>query len=160
MNQNKQQKFRQVLGRFATGITVITCRTPDGELGGATVNSFASLSLNPPLVLWSIDKTSDQFAAFAQATHYAVNILSEDQQALSDHFAKPSTDKYNGLAYTHGLGGAPLFGDDICASLECRIDQRIEGGDHMILIGEVLQVCDYDKRPLLFFGGGYTTLIK
>lgn len=157
MSTLDQQEFRSVLGTFATGVTVITCRNAAGHAAAMTVNSFASLSLCPPLVLWSIEKTSDQFDAFAEATHYAVNILSESQQEISNHFATPGTDKFAGIDHTSGHQDLPLL-PDCCGVIECKISERYDGGDHIILIGHVLATQKTNKKPLIFHGGQYGVL--
>jgi len=157
MSELDQQEFRSVLGTFATGVTVITCRDAEGHAAAMTVNSFASLSLNPPLVLWSIEKTSDQFDAFAEATHYAVNILSESQQDISNHFATPGTDKFDGVDHMSGHQNLPLL-PDCCGVIECEIVERYDGGDHIILVGRVAATQKTDKKPLIFHGGQYGAL--
>lgn len=149
--------FRSILGSYATGVAVVTCRDNQGRPAAMTINSFASLSLSPPMVLWSIDKTSDQFAAFQEAEFYAVNVLSDGHQKLSGHFATSHPDKFDGIEYTEGLAGMPLL-PDCCASLQCRIVTRYEAGDHVILIGEVLDMAKADRRPLIFHNGCYGTL--
>ncbi|MEL7389867.1 MAG: flavin reductase family protein [Pseudomonadota bacterium] len=151
--------LRKVLGRFATGITVMTCQTSKHGLAGMTVNSFASLSLNPPLILWSIDKGSDQFDQFAESSHFAVNVLSSDQLGISNNFAKPSPDRFRNVHYSIGFSGAPLL-EGVVAQLQCRVKERLEAGDHILIIGEVLHATSTDKEPLLYFGGQYMQLAK
>lgn len=107
--------FRRALGNFATGITVITATAPNGEKVGVTANSFNSVSLEPPLILWSIDKRSGSFKVFEQASHFAVNILAADQIDLSNHFARPSEDKFAGIDHDQGAGEAPILRD--CAAV-------------------------------------------
>lgn len=145
--------FRRTLGEFATGVTVITT-TVDGVSYGLTSNSFSSVSLEPPLVLWSIRRESQSFAAFETCEHFAVNVLADDQIALSQLFAKSGPDKFRGVAHTRGLGEAPLL-QDIAASFECRRTQAYEGGDHLILVGEVEAFSRYDRAPLIFAKGRY-----
>lgn len=145
--------FRRSLAEFATGVTVITTSV-DGQRSGLTSNSFASVSLDPPLVLWSIRRESKSFAAFAACTHFAVNILAEDQIALSQHFARSGPDKFADIDYFTGEGGAPLFAD-VAASFECVRSQAHDGGDHLVLVGEVLRYSRYDRQPLLFVKGRY-----
>jgi flavin reductase (DIM6/NTAB) family NADH-FMN oxidoreductase RutF len=149
--------LRQALGAFATGITVVTARGSDGQLAGVTVNSFASVSLNPPLVLWSLGNNSPSLAVFAGASHYAVNVLAADQQALSQRFATSQNDKFSGLEISEGAGGAALL-PGCCAWFECRIVARHPGGDHVILVGEVEAFRSNEKSPLIYFGSGYCTL--
>ncbi len=146
--------FRDALGHFATGVTIVTTRDAEGEPVGVTVNSFASVSLEPPLVLWSLAKKSWSLPAFQQAGHYAVHVLASDQQALSDRFARASTDKFGGLDVVEGEGGAPLLAG--CAAVfECSVEHRYEGGDHLILVGRVLNFSSAEQAPLLFHRGRY-----
>ncbi|WP_342640970.1 flavin reductase [Rhodoligotrophos ferricapiens] len=145
--------FRRSLGEFATGVTVITT-TVDGVSYGLTSNSFASVSLNPPLVLWSIRRESQSFAAFESCSHFAVNVLAHDQIAVSQHFARSGPDKFADLAVSAGAGGAPLL-NDVVASFECRRVQTYEGGDHLILLGEVETFRRYERPPLIFAKGRY-----
>lgn len=145
--------FRRSLAEFATGVTVITTSV-DGQRFGLTSNSFASVSLDPPLVLWSIRRESKSFAAFAGCSHFAVNILADDQIALSQHFARSGPDKFRELDCPAGEGDAPLFAG-AAASFECVRSQTIDGGDHLVLVGEVLRYSRYDRQPLLFVKGRY-----
>jgi flavin reductase (DIM6/NTAB) family NADH-FMN oxidoreductase RutF len=149
------KELRDALGRFATGVTVITTVTPGGPLG-ITANSFASLSLDPPLVLWSPARTSSRFAAFEAASHFAVHVLAEDQRALAEHFALKG-DGFERFGFAPGLGGAPLL-DGCAARLECRHAARFDGGDHLICVGEVLRLATGDRPPLVFHRGGYRGL--
>jgi flavin reductase (DIM6/NTAB) family NADH-FMN oxidoreductase RutF len=145
--------FRRSLAEFATGVTVIATSV-DGERFGLTSNSFASVSLDPPLVLWSIRRESKSFAAFAACSHFAVNILAEDQIELSQRFARSGPDKFRDLDCHAGKGDAPLFAG-VAASFECVRSQTYDGGDHLILVGEVLRYSRYDRQPLLFVKGRY-----
>ena len=150
--------FRRALGNFATGVTVITACTPDGEKAGVTANSFNSVSLEPPLVLWSIMKTSSSVEIFEKASHFAVNILAADQINLSNHFARPSDDKFADVAYEDGLGQAPLL-PECSARFQCENFERVDGGDHWILIGKVVAFDDIGRSPLLYHGGAYSAVI-
>ncbi|CAM5761488.1 flavin reductase family protein [Bosea minatitlanensis] len=145
--------FRRTLGEFATGVTVITT-TVDGASYGLTSNSFSSVSLDPPLVLWSIRRESQSFAAFEACTHFAVNVLADDQIALSQLFAKSAPNKFQDLVHGRGRGDAPLL-HGIAASFECRRTCAYEGGDHLILVGEVETFSRYDRAPLIFSKGRY-----
>lgn len=146
-----ERELRDALGRFATGVTVVTTMAASGPLG-ITVNSFASLSLDPPLVLWSPARRSSRFGAFEAATHFAVHVLAEDQRALAVAFAsKPWAE---GVAWSEGLGGAPLL-DGCAARFECFHAARFEGGDHLICVGEVRRLVTADRSPLLFHRGAY-----
>jgi len=147
--------FRRALGRFATGITVVTARASDGAMAGLTVNSFNSVSLEPPLVLWSLGRASPSHEVFERASHFAVNVLSAEQIALSNHFSRSGSDKFSGVEWSAGLHGAPLL-VGCCAWFECRVAARHPGGDHTIFIGEVEKIRDDVKRaPLVYFGGEY-----
>lgn len=148
-------QFRRALGRFATGVCVITANPPGHRPFGLTVNSFASLSLTPPLVLWSLQKTSDTMDAFTAATQYCVNVLAEDQQALSGRFAKKGEHDLQDGDYLTGETGLPVLKGAL-VSFECAIDARHDGGDHVILVGEVRAMTAGEPgRPLLYFDGGY-----
>ena len=151
------QAFRRALGAYPTGVTVVTALGPGGEPVGITVNSFASLSLEPPLVLWALNVRSPKVAAFERAPHFAVNVLAEDQADLSKRFASREANLFVGLDVKAGIGGLPLL-KGTAAHIQCRAYARHEGGDHMILVGQVEQF-DYvaKKRPLVFWAGRYHT---
>jgi flavin reductase (DIM6/NTAB) family NADH-FMN oxidoreductase RutF/DNA-binding MarR family transcriptional regulator len=146
--------FRRCLGQFATGVTIVTARSGD-ELVGMTANSFSSVSLDPPLVLWSAKRTSSSFAAFEAAAHFAVNVLASDQVHLSKHFGRSGHDKFAGIPWRAGLGGSPIL-DGAVASFECRRTVDYPGGDHLIFIGEVQRFARYDREALLFAQGLYS----
>jgi flavin reductase (DIM6/NTAB) family NADH-FMN oxidoreductase RutF/predicted transcriptional regulator len=150
--------FRRALGNFATGVTVITAKTPTGQKTGVTANSFNSVSLDPPLILWSIDKRSGSCAVFEEATHFAVNILAADQIPLSNHFARPSEDKFANIEHSEGLGGAPIL-PHCSAVFQCESYQTVDGGDHWILIGKVEQFEDAGRSPLLYHQGSYSVVL-
>lgn len=158
---SEHRQFRDCLGCFATGVTVMTCRTADGSPSGITVNSFSSVSLDPPLVLWNIAKDSRSTAAFLDAGAFVVNVLAEDQQPLSAHFAqseRPRFDQIEGLAASESAEGQPVL-PDCLAYLHCRTNIVHEGGDHYILIGEVLEFeLGRARKPLLYYGGRYRSL--
>lgn len=145
--------FRQCLGKFATGVTVVTCRGVAGPCG-ITANSFSSVSLEPPLVLWNIAKVSNSLQVFLDAEYFAINILGADQQALSLHFAEPDHTRFNGIEYTTSTKDVPLLPDTI-ACLECRTRQIYDSGDHYIIVGEVEDYRSDDSEPLLFYAGQY-----
>lgn len=150
--------FRRALGNFATGITIVTAKGPDGEKVGVTANSFNSVSMDPPLILWSIDKRSSALETFRNASHFAVNILASDQSDLSNNFAKPQDDKYANIQYLDGMGGAPVF-EGVAGYFECESWQFVEGGDHWIIIGKVENFVDASKPPLVYHQGGYSMVI-
>lgn len=151
--------FRDTLGRVPTGVSVITTRGPDGVLDGVTVGSFGSLSLDPPLVLWSLDRTANCFPAFKACSHFAVNILAEDQTDLSNIFASKQERPWGELEHSPAPEtGAPLF-PGCCAYLECAAEASQPGGDHDIFIGRVIRLEQAAAgRPLLHFGGAYRRL--
>jgi flavin reductase (DIM6/NTAB) family NADH-FMN oxidoreductase RutF len=151
-----QRHLRQALGRFATGVTVITTRTPAGKLEGLTANSFSAVSLDPPLVLWSLRRNAPSLASFLDAGYFAVNVLTAGQSELARHFATPAPDKFAAIASTAGLGGCPLL-PDILASFECSTEHMVTGGDHIIFIGRVHRATYRDGEPLIFSAGQYCT---
>jgi flavin reductase (DIM6/NTAB) family NADH-FMN oxidoreductase RutF len=150
-----ERELRDALGRFATGVTVVTTMTPGGPLG-MTVNSFASVSLDPPLVLWSPARRSSRFPAFEAASHFAVHVLSAGQRDLAVRFARKGGD-FSGLSPSLGAGDAPLFAG-CAARFECRHAAGYDGGDHLIMVGEVLRFVGNDLPPLLYHRGGYRGL--
>lgn len=158
-------KLRQALGDFATGVTIITARGADGRLTGMTANSFASVSLLPPLVLWNLSLGSPSVPVFESCTHYAVNILATDQASLSQRFARRSEDKFKGLKCRAGAGGSALIPGCI-AWFECRVVARHPAGDHIIMVAEVEKFRRASRRagecalpePLLFHHGKYKSL--
>ncbi len=148
------RRLRDCLGQFATGVTVVTARSDDGGLVGLTANSFSSVSIDPPLVLWSLNKQAASLSVFKHASHYAINILGADQMDISNHFAKPAENKFAGVDYRLGAAGAPLI-DGCVAWFECRNEMAYEGGDHLIFVGHVERF-DHAERPaLLFIAGRY-----
>ena len=146
--------FRKALGTYATGVTIITAAAAGGKPYGLTCNSFASVSLNPPLVLWSLVLYSSSLSVFQNASHFAVNVLGVSQQALANKFAKSSDDKFAGVDWTPGLGNAPLLLDSV-ANFQCRAVNRYYGGDHVIFLGAVEAYPYNRKEPLLFAHGGF-----
>jgi flavin reductase (DIM6/NTAB) family NADH-FMN oxidoreductase RutF len=146
--------FRQALGHFATGVTVITAQSPGGDLVGITANSFNSVSLDPPMVLWSLSRASEGFDLFTAAEHFCVNILADDQVELSNHFAAKKLDKFSSVKYEPGIGGSPVL-DDTAANFQCKTSFTYEGGDHLIFVGEVLAFNDTGKQGLLYHQGKY-----
>jgi flavin reductase (DIM6/NTAB) family NADH-FMN oxidoreductase RutF len=147
--------FREALGAFATGVTVITALGPRGERVGFTANSFNSVSLDPPLVLFSLDKQASILGAFLSARHFAVNILREDQRTLSERFAGSPEDRFAGIAYETWETGCPILSDTL-ASFECDYRYTYDGGDHVIFVGEVKRMEERAPGgPLLYFGGVY-----
>ena len=151
------QELRRVLGYFATGVTVITTKDKDGTPNGLTANAFVSLSLEPPLVIISVDKKATCYACFEPDNGFTVNFLSEDQEEISRRFATKGADKFADLKWRAGGNGAALI-DGALGSVECKIIQCHDGGDHTIVVGEILNVSANGDRPLLFFKGKYQKL--
>lgn len=150
--------FRRALGNFATGVTVVTAATECGQRVGVTANSFNSVSLDPPLILWSLDKRSTSHAVFEQASHFAVNVLAADQIDLSNNFARPRDDRFGGITFEPGEGGAPVFAD-CAARFHCEKFQQLDGGDHWIMIGKVVAFDDFGRAPLLYHQGAYSMVL-
>ena len=151
-----RRHFRDALGQFATGVTVMTTLTPTGENVGMTVNSFNSLSLDPPLILWSIANTATNFNNFRVGDPFAVNVMAADQEALSLKLAKSSGNKFEGVAFHRGLDGVPLL-ENCVAYLECVTEARYPGGDHEIIVGRVRRLFNIRRAPLLFHRGAFLT---
>ncbi|SDF14645.1 MULTISPECIES: flavin reductase family protein [Thalassobaculum] len=150
--------FRAVLGSYATGVTVVTTRAPDGEPVGLTVNSFTSVSLDPPLVLFCLDREAGSLPAFETADGFAVNILSADQAAVSNRFADPQAARFDGEGVADWSTGAPILADAL-AALDCTVHARHDGGDHIILVGRVRRLAVLsDDEPLIYWRGVYRKL--
>lgn len=143
------------MGMFATGVTIVTVRTDTGEVAGLTVNSFNSVSMHPPLIVWSLSLSSHSLAAFCGATHYAVNVLTREQHALALRFASSSGERWAGVDWRPGAGGAPLIAGAL-AHFECANQQHQSEGDHELFIGRV-ERCAHrtDAEPLVFHGGRF-----
>lgn len=149
--------LRSALGRFTTGVTIITCLDAQGAPVGLTANSFTSLSLDPPLVLWSLRSASSQLPAFSQARHFAVNVLAEAQVDLSRRFAANVDDRFAEGAWTAGHGGLPVLSG--CAAVfECETASQQSAGDHQLFIGRVLALMEAPVPPLVFQAGHYRLL--
>src|SRR5437762_3225834 len=148
--------FRSALGTFPTGVCLITTLAPDGQRAGLTVNSFSSVSLDPPMVLWSLARSANCAAVFRDAEYFAINVLAATDAVLSSHFAKPGADKFAAYAerFSAGLGGVPLL-EGAVANFECHSRYRKYGGDHIILIGAVERYTHGDRAPLVFHRGRY-----
>ncbi len=155
MSSIDSRAFRNALGHFATGVTVITTADAAGNRYGVTANSYNSVSLDPPLVLWSLSRASGSLDAFMQGDTFAVHILGAHQEELAMRFASRGDDKFIGLDTRAGLGGVPLF-DDCVAHFECRTQERFEGGDHVIFLGQVMHFEECDHDPLIFHRGKFT----
>jgi flavin reductase (DIM6/NTAB) family NADH-FMN oxidoreductase RutF len=152
-----KNELRRVMGHFATGVTIITTISETGQLHGLTANSFTSVSLEPPLVLISVDKKAESYASFEQSKVFTVNVLSDSQEALSRKFAVSGTDKFTGVAFHAGGNGAPiLYG--VIAHVECRLYASYDGGDHTLHLGEIIEAEVREGKPLLFYRGGYRAI--
>ncbi|WP_153111984.1 flavin reductase family protein [Propionivibrio limicola] len=153
-----RREFRAALGAFATGVTVLTALDDGGQPIGVTISSFNSVSLDPPLILWSLDVNSPNLEAFRGARHYAVNVLAADQQPLSDRFASRREKRFDDLPWNPGLSGAPLFAG-CCAWFECVSEAHYPGGDHLIFVGRVERFSLGEaEAPLVFHQGRYRRL--
>ena len=150
-------QFRQLLGRFATGVTVITARDPSGAPVGMTASSVASVSLEPPLLLVSVDRAHDMHAALEAGQHFVLNVLAADQEALSRRFAGDEEDRFDGVGYKENRQGVPVL-DGALASIECVKQTAVPAGDHTVFIGLVTGGAVTDRRPLLYYRGGYAGL--
>ena len=150
-------EFRQALSAFATGVTIVTARDASGAFVGLTANSFNSVSLDPPLVLWSLSRRAGSMPIFSSGSHYAIHILAADQVDLAQRFATKDIDRFAGIAWKEGAGGVPLL-DGAAARFECFNRSRYEEGDHVIFVGEV-ERCEHREgaQPLLYHGGRYYT---
>ena len=149
--------LRQALGRFTTGVTIITCLDAQGRAVGLTANSFTSLSLDPALVLWSLRRSSPPLAAFSAATHFAVNVLGEAQVEVSRHFASNAVDRFAQGQWSAGLAGLPVLAGS-AAVFECASVSQQDAGDHVLFIGRVLDFVEAPVAPLLFQAGHYRML--
>ena len=150
-------RFRTILGHFATGVTVVTGHGSDGP-SGLAANSFTSVSLDPPLVLVCMAHTSSTWPAIRESGSFAVNILGEHQEETCRRFGAKAGDRFEGVAWTAGRTGSPILGDAI-AYLDCVIDAQHEAGDHMIVVGRVVDLGQSaEGGPLLFWRGGYARL--
>jgi flavin reductase (DIM6/NTAB) family NADH-FMN oxidoreductase RutF len=150
-------EFRDALGMFATGVTIVTARAADGTRVGLTANSVNSVALSPPLVLWSLARAAGSMPALSTGSHYTVNILAANQKKLAERFATKDIDRWAEVEFTEGLGGAPVL-VGAAASFECFNRSRYDEGDHVIFVGEV-ERCTHNAgaSPLLFHGGRFYT---
>lgn len=157
MSQPDPKAFRNALGQFATGVTVVTALDGQGNKIGMTANSFSSVSLDPMLVLWSIARTATCFDSFMAADHFIVHVLNNRQQAISNQFASKCIDRFEGISHQSGLGGVPLL-NDFSAAFQCQTEHQYEGGDHVIIVGRVMEFDTRDHAPLIFHSGRYAGL--
>jgi flavin reductase (DIM6/NTAB) family NADH-FMN oxidoreductase RutF len=152
-----KDEFRTALSRFASGVTVVTTTDGHGKPFGMTVSAFSSLSLEPPLILICIDKKASGHGHFSPGSTFAVNILAEDQEEVSRRFASRDVDRFNGIGYRSGTTGVPLL-EGAIARIECRVTDIYAGGDHTIVVGELVATEVSDGKPLAYYRGGYAQL--
>lgn len=158
MSQDFDQKqLRSVLGSFLTGVTVVATRTPEGDPVGFTANSFTSVSLDPPLILVCLANSSGNIDVFSKNSSFAVNILSNQQQTISNTFASPVDDRFAGLEFRQEVTGSPII-EHCAAWLDCEMHETVEGGDHVIMIGRVVGCGQLEHGPLAYYQGGYVDL--
>lgn len=153
----RPEEFRKACARYATGVTVATVLGPSGPPEGLTVNSFTSVSLDPPLVLICIAKTATAYSAFLAGKSFVVNVLREDQIDLSQHFASSKSDRFEGVAWHEGVRGAPVL-DGVLAVLECAMHSSFDAGDHTVFVGQVERAEAHEGTPLLYFASAYRKL--
>ena len=157
--EHDARDFRAALGAFPTGVCLVTTVGPDGRRAGMTANSFSSVSLDPPMVLWSLARSASSAPVVRDAEYFAINVLAAEDATLSSHFARPGADKFAAWEerFQPGLGGVPLLQGAV-ASFECHSRHRYYGGDHIIVIGVVERYAYGEERPLVFHRGKYATL--
>ena len=153
---DKSLALRRAFGKFATGVAIVTTTDRDNNPIGLTINSFSSVSLEPPLVLWSLINKSQSLDIFRNSSHFAINILANGQQEISETFARPSEDRFADIDWFRGIAGLPVIRDTI-ATFECRRTMTIEVGDHVVFFGAVEECEQCDLEPLVFFSGQYGT---
>ena len=150
----EKNELRRIMGHFATGVTVITTVSKDAAPFGLTANAFMSVSLEPPLLLISVDKKAESYPHFEQSRVFTINILRDDQEGLSRRFAVSGGNKFEGIAYRRGANNVPIL-EDTLAHIECRLYASYDGGDHTLYLGEILEAETREGKPLLFYRGGY-----
>ncbi len=153
------RELRNVLGCFGTGVTVVTTLDNDGQKVGLTANSFSSVSLDPPIVLWSLSKQSKSVNAFMQASRFVINVLSMEQLPLSKQFSQPLDDRFIGVSSSEGLGSLPVL-NDCAANIECRAVSSQEVGDHILFLGQIERYNYLEKETLLFCNGAYAKAVQ
>jgi flavin reductase (DIM6/NTAB) family NADH-FMN oxidoreductase RutF len=153
----EKNQLRQVMGHFATGVTIITTFNKDGQMHGLTANAFTSVSLEPPLLLISVDKKAESYPAFEESKVFTINILADEQESLSRKFAVSGGNKFEGVAYRKGGNGAAIL-DGTLAHIECTLYAVYEGGDHTLYLGEIQEAEVREGKPLVFYRGGYRAI--
>jgi flavin reductase (DIM6/NTAB) family NADH-FMN oxidoreductase RutF len=152
-----KNELRRIMGHFATGVTIITTISKEGQMHGLTANAFTSVSLDPPLLLISVDKKAESYGSFEESKVFTVNILSDSQESLSRKFAVSGGNKFEGVGYRIGGNGAAILTDAL-AFVECRLYASFDGGDHTLHLGEIQEAETREGKPLLFYRGGYRAL--
>jgi flavin reductase (DIM6/NTAB) family NADH-FMN oxidoreductase RutF len=152
-----KNELRRIMGHFATGVTIVTTMSKEGQAYGLTANAFTSVSLDPPLLLISVDKKAESYPHLEYSKVFTVNILADEQESLSRKFAVSGGDKFNGVAYRVGANGAAIL-DGALAFIECKIYASYEGGDHVLYLGLVEEAQTREGKPLLFYRGGYRAI--
>ena len=150
--------LRKYLGKWATGVAVVTCRDNDGLLCGRTINSFSSVSLEPPLILWSLSKEANSLSAFLDAKYFAINVLSTSQQSIIRHFSSNNHKQFNNIEYALSNNNTPILIDNL-ATFQCRAHDIYSCGDHFIIIGEVTCFAAAEQDPLIFFNNRYSEVV-
>ncbi|MFT4717632.1 MAG: flavin reductase (DIM6/NTAB) family NADH-FMN oxidoreductase RutF [Paracoccaceae bacterium] len=153
---DKSLALRRAFGKFATGVAVVTTTDKSGAPYGLTINSFSSVSLEPPLVLWSLTNKSPNLKVFREASHFAINILSSNQREICNQFASQNQERFDGVDWARGIHDLPVIHGTI-ATFECRLTQTAEAGDHVVFFGEVEECEQSDLEPLVFFAGQFGT---
>lgn len=157
MSGVESPQFRQLLGQFATGVTILTARAKDGRPIGMTASSVASVSLQPPLLLVSVNQEHDMHAALHETQNFVLNVLAADQEALSRRFAADHPDRFSGVGYKEGRFGVPVL-DGVLAHIDCEKHTMVPGGDHTVFFGLVIGGSVSNRSPLLYYRGGYAGL--
>ena len=157
MSEVDTKAFRSALGQFATGVTVVTTLDNNGNKVGMTVNSFSSVSLDPMLVLWSIGRSSACFDSFVNAQHFGIHVLNANQKQVSNQFASNCQDRFSGIDHQQGIGDIPLL-TEYSAAFQCTTENTYEGGDHVIIVGRVVEFENREQPPLIFHAGKYADL--
>ncbi|MEO7218501.1 MAG: flavin reductase family protein [Gemmatimonadaceae bacterium] len=152
-----QDAFRAAMGRFASGVTIVTATDSGGNDHGMTVSAFASVSLVPPLVVMCIDRAASMHDVVTNCEYFGVNILASAQEPIARRFADTGAQRFEGIGYRHGDHGVPIL-NDVLAYIECRRVSSTESGDHTLIIGETETAVTRDERPLLYYRGGFTQL--
>lgn len=158
-SDEQHRELRRVLGTFGTGVTIVTARRADGRPVGVTANSFTSVSLVPPIVVWSLHARSQSLQAFLDCGGFVINVLALDQSELSRRFARPAEDKFAGVAWRPGRAGLPVL-DGCAATIECSLLQSHAVGDHVMLLGGVEHHARSDTEPLIFCRGSYSQAVE